>query len=114
MSCGVIESVVALTLEPYSIAFLQQPGFNNYHFFVEVDYFGSKCVHFQDPLQLAQSAKNRGNKYFKAGRFDKSIECYTEAINVCPPENRDDIATFYQNRAAAYEQLVSTKCFLLF
>ena len=50
--------------------------------------------------------KNTGNKYFKGGKFDKAINCYTESIALCPPGNKDDIATFYQNRAAAYEQLV--------
>lgn len=60
----------------------------------------------QEPAQQAQAAKNRGNKFFKAGRFDKAIECYTEAIRVCPPEKVEDLSTFYQNRAAAYEQLV--------
>lgn len=54
-------------------------------------------------------AKNRGNKYFKGGVYDKAIECYTEAIDICPADHKDDIATFYQNRAAAYEQLVSVQ-----
>jgi len=57
-------------------------------------------------VQKAQSAKNKGNKYFKAGRYDKAIECYTEAIEVCPSNRHEDLSTFYQNRAAAYEQLV--------
>jgi mitochondrial import receptor subunit TOM70 len=57
-------------------------------------------------VQRAQAAKNRGNKFFKAGKYDKAIECYTEAIEVCPADQREDISTFYQNRAAAYEQLV--------
>ena len=60
----------------------------------------------QDDFQLAQAAKNKGNKFFKAGKYDKSIECYTESIQICPADHREEIATFYQNRAAAYEQLV--------
>lgn len=75
----------------------------------------------QTPVERAQAAKNRGNKYFKGGIYDKAIECYTEAIDICPADHKDDIATFYQNRAAAYEQLVSmrqvnvsyTQCYLL-
>ena len=62
---------------------------------------------FQNPLEKAQAAKNKGNKYFKAAKYDQAIKCYTEAIRICPPENKQEIATFYQNRAAAYEQLVS-------
>jgi import receptor subunit TOM70 len=38
--------------------------------------------------------------------YDKAIECYTEAIAFCPPEKHSDISTYYQNRAAAHEQLV--------
>ncbi|POI26520.1 hypothetical protein CIB84_009730, partial [Bambusicola thoracicus] len=57
------------------------------------------------PLDRAQAAKNKGNKYFKAGRYEQAIQCYTEAISLCPPERNLDLSTFYQNRAAAYEQL---------
>lgn len=39
--------------------------------------------------------------------YDQAIECYTEAIRICPTEFKEDISTFYQNRAAAYENLVS-------
>ncbi|ELT97004.1 hypothetical protein CAPTEDRAFT_174469 [Capitella teleta] len=59
------------------------------------------------PLQAAQAAKAKGNKYFKGGKYDSAITCYTEAIALCPPANSAEIATFYQNRAAAYEQLKS-------
>uniref|UniRef100_A0A8C3GD70 Mitochondrial import receptor subunit TOM70 n=1 Tax=Cairina moschata TaxID=8855 RepID=A0A8C3GD70_CAIMO len=57
------------------------------------------------PLDRAQAAKNRGNKFFKAGKYEHAIQCYTEAISLCPPEKNLDLSTFYQNRAAAYEQL---------
>ncbi|NXE84620.1 TOM70 protein, partial [Cochlearius cochlearius] len=57
------------------------------------------------PLDRAQAAKNKGNKYFKAGKYEQAIQCYTEAISLCPPEKNLDLSTFYQNRAAAYEQL---------
>ena len=57
-------------------------------------------------MEIAQSAKSKGNKYFKAGKFQQAINCYTTALENCPVENAADIATFYQNRAAAYEHLV--------
>lgn len=57
------------------------------------------------PEEKAHSSKLKGNKYFKGGKFELAIECYTEAINLCPEEKAEDISTFYQNRAAAYEQL---------
>ncbi|XP_071760852.1 mitochondrial import receptor subunit TOM70 [Centroberyx gerrardi] len=56
------------------------------------------------PLDRAQAAKNKGNKYFKAGKYEQAIQCYTEAIALCPTEQKADLSTFYQNRAAAYEQ----------
>ncbi|XP_022541040.2 mitochondrial import receptor subunit TOM70 [Astyanax mexicanus] len=56
------------------------------------------------PLDRAQAAKNKGNKYFKAGKYEQAIQCYTEAISMCPREQKSDLSTFYQNRAAAYEQ----------
>ena len=62
-----------------------------------------------DPLEKAQVAKNKGNKYFKGHKYKQAIDCYTEAIGICPPENKKDLATFYQNRAAAYEHLVSAR-----
>ncbi|CAC5420720.1 TOM70 [Mytilus coruscus] len=61
------------------------------------------------PLEKAQADKNKGNKYFKGGRYDQAIHCYTEAIKVCPPEEKQDLATFYHNRAAAYEKLMNLK-----
>lgn len=68
---------------------------------------------FQLKLEKAQEAKAKGNKFFKGGRYDLAIECYTEAIRVCPDNQASDLATFHQNRAAAYEQLVSTcNCYL--
>ena len=60
-----------------------------------------------DPFELALSKKNKGNKYFRGGRYELAIKCYGEAIECCPKDRAVDLATFYQNRAAAYEQLVS-------
>ena len=51
------------------------------------------------------AAKNRGNKFFKAGRYENAIKCYTEAIEVCPKDKPLDLATFHQNRAAAADQM---------
>lgn len=46
-----------------------------------------------------------GNDYFKKGVFDKAIACYTKAIELCPSDSVTELATFYQNRAAAYDSL---------
>ena len=51
------------------------------------------------------ASKNRGNKYFRGGRYELAIKCYSEAISSCPKDKKADLSTFYQNRAAAHEQL---------
>jgi len=56
-------------------------------------------------LEKAQKHKSDGNKLFHKGEYDKAIDAYDLAINECPKENNIDLATFYQNRAAAFEQL---------
>eukprot|EP00112_Aurelia_sp_Birch-Aquarium-sp1_P019535 Seg4844.2 transcript_id=Seg4844.2/GoldUCD/mRNA.D3Y31 product="Mitochondrial import receptor subunit TOM70" protein_id=Seg4844.2/GoldUCD/D3Y31 len=57
------------------------------------------------PEELAQASKLKGNKYFKGGKYELAIQCYSNAIEICPKHKVDDIATFHQNRAAAQEQL---------
>lgn len=42
---------------------------------------------------------------FKRGKYDEAINLYNKAIESIPEEYKTDLATFYQNRAAAYEQL---------
>lgn len=56
-------------------------------------------------LEQAIKYKNDGNAKFKIGKFNEAIELYDKAIETCPKENAHDLSTFYQNRAAAYEQL---------
>ena len=53
--------------------------------------------------------KDEGNKYFKSGKYAGAIKCYDNAIEICPKDNKLDLSTFYQNRAAAYEQMVGMK-----
>ncbi|XP_005103346.1 mitochondrial import receptor subunit TOM70 [Aplysia californica] len=59
----------------------------------------------QGRQELAQLAKTKGNKCFKEGKYEEAIACYTEAIKTCPPDIKADMSTFYQNRAAAFENL---------
>lgn len=59
----------------------------------------------ETPLEQAQRFKNEGNVCFKRGKYDEAITMYNKAIETCPEEFATDLATFYQNRAAAYEQL---------
>jgi len=60
----------------------------------------------EDPYKLAQIHKNKGNKSFKEGKYADAINWYAQAIEICPKTKVQDISTFHQNRAAAYEQLV--------
>uniref|UniRef100_A0A8C2EU54 Mitochondrial import receptor subunit TOM70 n=1 Tax=Cyprinus carpio TaxID=7962 RepID=A0A8C2EU54_CYPCA len=71
----------------------------------DLDFYAVTTIK-SSPLDRAQSAKNKGNKYFKAGKYEQAIQCYTDAISLCPKEQKGDLSTFYQNRAAAYEQLL--------
>jgi len=57
-----------------------------------------------DPFEKAVAAKNRGNKYFRGARYELAIKNYSEAIEMCPKDKSLDLATFHQNRAAAYDQ----------
>ena len=63
--------------------------------------------YFQTPFEHAQAAKNKGNKYFKGTKYEEAIKCYTQAIELCPEKHKQELSTFYQNRAAAQDQLVS-------
>jgi mitochondrial import receptor subunit TOM70 len=53
---------------------------------------------FSDSISL----KNQGNKYFNAKKYESAIECYSKAIECCPPGDTETLATFYQNRAASH------------
>jgi mitochondrial import receptor subunit TOM70 len=56
-------------------------------------------------IEMAIDIKNEGNKFFQSSRFEEAIECYTKAIESCPLTYKLELAKFYQNRAAAYENI---------
>ncbi|KAF7489332.1 Mitochondrial import receptor subunit TOM70 [Sarcoptes scabiei] len=73
-------------------------------------YFANKHPKFSpaDPIQLkskAISLKDKGNDLFRQKKFLEAIKLYSEAIEICPQKQTMEIAKFYQNRAACYEQL---------
>ena len=68
--------------------------------------FSNIILQFQSAKELAQQSKAKGNRFFKEGKYEEAITCYTEAIETCPADVKSDVATFYQNRAAAHENLV--------
>lgn len=68
-----------------------------------------KRTYPKTPLEIAIDHKNQGNKHFQNKEFDKAVECYTDAILSCPQDDTNELPKFYQNRAAAYENLVFSK-----
>ena len=52
--------------------------------------------------------KQQGNEFFKKQEYEEAIRCYEEGIRVCPTEQKDEIAKFHQNIAAAYDKMVVT------
>lgn len=62
---------------------------------------------FQTPLERAQSIKDKGNVFFKEGKYNDAVRCYSEAIDLCPKSETNILSTFFQNRAACHDQLVS-------
>lgn len=59
----------------------------------------------ETPFEKAQRYKSEGNEVFRKGKYDEAITLYNKAIDTIPDEYKADLSTYYQNRAAAYEQL---------
>lgn len=59
---------------------------------------------FEKNLEKALGAKEEGNSYFRNKEYDDALESYSRAITYCPEDeaNKENLATFYGNRAAAY------------
>jgi import receptor subunit TOM70 len=55
-------------------------------------------------IDSAIAAKEEGNVHFRNKDYDESLESYSRAIEFCPEtdEFKDELATFYGNRSAAY------------
>ncbi len=59
----------------------------------------------KSPLEKAVEIKNLGNEFFQNGSFSDAVKCYTEAIKLCPSDDKQELPKFFQNRAAAYDNL---------
>lgn len=62
---------------------------------------------YEKSLEKALAAKEEGNGYFRNKEYDDALESYSRAITYCPEDdaNKENLATFYGNRAAAYFSL---------
>ncbi|CAF4847303.1 unnamed protein product [Pieris macdunnoughi] len=58
----------------------------------------------ESAIDRAMILKGAGNRAFHGAEYDKAITLYNEAIEACPPDRTEDLATFYQNRSACYEK----------
>ena len=65
-------------------------------------------------MEKAVDIKNLGNEFFQKGDFWEALKCYSEAIELCPLSDKQELPKFFQNRAAAYENLVITRFILKF
>lgn len=53
----------------------------------------------------SECLKQEGNTFFKNADYEKAIEKYTEAIDICPKINKNDRSILYGNRAAAHKHI---------
>jgi len=51
--------------------------------------------------QTAAEAKERGNFFYKDGHFQKAVDLYSQAINMCPSDDEDNLKIYHSNRSAA-------------
>ena len=53
--------------------------------------------------------KEEGNEYFKQGKYENALVCYTEALKVSNKVGSDcndsELAVYYKNRAATHLKL---------
>lgn len=55
--------------------------------------------------EKSESLKQQGNVVFKDGDYEKSIEIYSEALQICPKIYKNERAILHSNRAAAYKHI---------
>jgi tetratricopeptide (TPR) repeat protein len=46
--------------------------------------------------------KELGNQYFKEKKYNKALEEYNQAADICPNSQKEDLAIYYNNMAACY------------
>jgi tetratricopeptide (TPR) repeat protein len=57
---------------------------------------------YEKDLQKAMAAKEEGNEFFRKKEYDEALEHYSRAVTFCPEDDKENLATFYGNRSAAY------------
>jgi tetratricopeptide (TPR) repeat protein len=69
--------------------------------------FNGDEVQYEKNIEVSLQAKEEGNEYFRKKEYDDAVESYSKAIAYCPEDdqNKENLATFYGNRSAAYATL---------
>lgn len=49
----------------------------------------------------SNALKSKGNDYFREKLYESSIECYSEALDICPQQSIADRSVLHSNRSAA-------------
>jgi len=52
--------------------------------------------------EAAKAAKLKGNNYYSKQLYNEAKQCYTQAIELSPPERTNEISIYYSNRAACH------------
>ncbi|KAK7112781.1 dnaJ homolog subfamily C member 7-like [Littorina saxatilis] len=58
----------------------------------------------KDDAELAEERKEQGNTFYKQHKYKEALDCYTQAINLCPT-----CASYHGNRAATYMMMKKYK-----
>lgn len=67
----------------------------------EIEPLNSQLFETKD-AQAAKQAKTKGNELYGKQDYIQAKECYTQAIELSPPEQTTEMSIYYSNRAACY------------
>lgn len=62
---------------------------------------------YQGLINESKRHKELGNQYFKEKKYNKALEEYNQAADICPNSQKEDLAIYYNNMAACYVYIVS-------
>jgi len=57
-------------------------------------------------LNESKRHKEIGNQYFNEKEYNKALEEYKQAADICPHTKKEDLAIYYNNMAACYVYIV--------
>jgi len=57
----------------------------------------------ETPLQRSLNLKNSGNEFYRKKEYDDALRCYSEAISICPEDEKEQLSMLYHNKAAVLD-----------